>query len=94
MTCTKSNKGFNARVEQCDAREVLELYQAMAVLQGRDNWTVIDQQKGEVTTRLMKVSGGKRRDQKLHEHTDKITVDCRRYWTQRLSGMKRVLCLG
>jgi len=47
----------------------------MAVLQGRDNWTVIDQQKGELTKRLMKVAGGKRRDQKLHEHTDKIIVD-------------------
>jgi len=78
MACTKINKGFSTRVEQCDAREVLESYHAMAVLQGRDNWTVIDQQKGELTIRLMKVAGGKRRDQKLHEHTDKIIVDCRR----------------
>jgi hypothetical protein len=59
MTCTKSNKGFSIRVEQCDARKVLELHQATAILQGRDNWTVIDQQKGELTKRLMKVAGGK-----------------------------------
>jgi len=59
MTCTKSNKGFSIRVEQCDAQKVLELYQAMAVLQGRDNWTVTDQQKGEVTKHLMQVAGGK-----------------------------------
>ena len=78
MTRTKSNKSFNTLTEQCDAREVLELYQAMAVLQGRDNWTVVDQQKGELTKRLMEVAGGKRRDQKPHESTDKIIVDCRR----------------
>jgi len=48
----------------------------MAVLQGRDNRTVIDQQKGELTKRLMKVAGGKRRDTRTQ--TNKIIVECRR----------------
>jgi hypothetical protein len=43
----------------------------MAVLQGRDRWTVNDQQKGELTKRLTKVAWGKRRDQDQHEHIDK-----------------------
>jgi hypothetical protein len=77
MTCTKSSKGFSTRVEQCDAREVLELYQATADLQGRANWTVIDQQKGELTKRLMKVARGNRRDQKYTNTQTKLlrTVD-------------------
>jgi hypothetical protein len=50
---------------------MLESYQVMAVLQGRDNWTVIDQQKSELAKRVTKVAGGKRRDQDLHEHTNK-----------------------
>jgi hypothetical protein len=51
-----SNKDFSTRVEQRNAREMLELYQVMAVLQGRDRWTVNDQQKGELTKRLTKVA--------------------------------------
>jgi hypothetical protein len=75
----KSIKRFQYTCGQCDVREVLEVYQAMAVLQERDNWTVMEQQKGELTRCLMKVAGGKRRDQNYtNTQTNKITVDCRR----------------